>query len=278
MDIKWIYTDQGDGEDNEDVVGYEKNTAWVIDGASEVFDEHYFSQKNDVLWLVERLNKKLSRYVDDKLSLEEILKLSVGSIRRELTEEGIELSKIEEYKLPSFTIAMVRKKKNRIEYYILGDCSIVINVENYVKSYTDQRIKKFSTINKTKFNEINNSQKYSKRKEIQIYRDTRKYMNKIDGYWIGSIDGKGISNGISGTIIFNKSIQILCFTDGLLEAFESLNIAKYNQEIFDEKKLKDIIEKLRNMQNADRNRIKNPRVKIKDDLSLILLEGCEEDE
>ena len=61
--MKNIYSfcKKGDNLKNEDVFGYCDNYAWVIDGATDVFERKILGIEHDVAWYVNKLTDELKK-------------------------------------------------------------------------------------------------------------------------------------------------------------------------------------------------------------------------
>lgn len=271
VNVEFVYSEKGDGEYNEDIVGYHQDTYWVIDGATGLFENTYIDDKNDVVWMVNMLNNYLPRYVDDTKSLGDILKDALRGIYEVALDKRPNISKIEGYKLPTFAITLFRfnrlKSPKEFEYLILGDCSIIFSVDGGVEYETDKGIERFRLINKEKTKLFEGDvDKHTKIKDV--YRGTRKLLNTPEGYYIGSIDGKGVDKAVVGSRTYTK-IKVLAFTDGFLGAF--------NQQFTSDKNLslniiRGKINDLRNEESYLKSMSEDSVRKISDDLTLILVE------
>ena len=59
MKVLLSFSQKGDGAVNEDVCGFTEDSAWVIDGATDVFNINALGKENEVNWYVNELNKLL---------------------------------------------------------------------------------------------------------------------------------------------------------------------------------------------------------------------------
>lgn len=194
---------------NEDICGHNNNYAWVIDGATPLFPETI-----KVSDYVSALSRELSILTTHPCmkSLEEILKQAVSNVR------CLYPAHCEEYESPHFAIAFIKADKSAVDYYLLGDCKLMLS-NGGTTTYEDVRIKPFAEKNR-------------KVKTKQQYQDTRKLANTPDGYPIGSYSGRGLSNGYTGSIAINKRAEIMLYSDGF-DTYEDKN------DIFTAKDAKD---------------------------------------
>lgn len=259
MKIIYAYSKPGSKKANEDIYGYIKNFAFVIDGATDVFNEKNIRKNNEVAWYVNQLKRKLISKYSENLKLSEILNVSIKELYDKILSK-VDISKIKEYKLPTFSIAMIRTLDKGFEYYILGDSCISYMKKNKCKIISDTRINKFVKYNRRQI-KLN---KYSSEK---TYQKTRKQANARNGYPIGSIRGTSIKLGKTGEIKSNSSI--LMFTDGILDY---VTIKKNNiNELFN---IKTINKEINNINYFYNNNIiykKSGRPKLNDDKTILLI-------
>lgn len=270
MNIEFLHSEKGDGNYNEDIIGFHNNTYWIIDGSTSLSDNNYFSNQ-DVLWLVKLMNDKLSQYT--YLSLEDMMYQSLEEIRHEAKLKNKDYLDIDKYKLPTFAISLFRVTDEGMDYYILADCSIIVSIDDEIKYITDDRITKFSVMNKEKIKSLSDDDDDIENKVKDVIIDTRKKMNTKDNYYVGSLDGVGLPYAIKGSLK-GKVNKILSFSDGFLRAF--------NNKFEDEKNLNlNIVKgKLHDLRIEEKyikerlNEESSKKVKkVSDDVSIILLEN-----
>lgn len=259
---------KGDGIENEDEFGFSDNTFWVIDGASDLFGLNLFNSNDDVAFYVRTLSKKIKECMNDQDELSKILLNSIYATNEFL---GLQVEKYEDYKLPSFAILIGRIVEGICEYYILGDCFLAVYEKDGVRKYTDNRLIQFTRNNREGVRRLIEEGLLTQSSEKGVFIETRKCMNKKDGYWIGSPDGKGVEHGIYGKIQLSSDAKILGFTDGFAEAFDVFEIDSLEDLDASEEGIAKTVSTLRSMQDEDFCR-SIVRVRSKDDLTYILIE------
>lgn len=269
------YTEKGTAQQNEDIVGIYQNVAWVIDGATPLFKKHFFSSENDVVWVVQQLNKWLPQFIDDRLSLQEILVHTVQQVQKEARGIYGKLDEVQEYELPTFTIILARIIDQQLEYYVLGDCGMLVETTGGVEYITDKRIEVFSQRNKQAIKRLQSISDRAERESrvLEALQNTRKLLNKEEGYWVGSIDGKGIPHGLSGKLAIEPENRALCFSDGYASLFELYQLIRWKDFSFEEAAIQQTIREVRRTEAEDHACTLFPRPKVSDDLTVILLEN-----
>lgn len=269
MQILSKYSEKGDGVENEDAIGHKDNCFWVIDGATDLFKLNLFGVNDDIAYYVEKLNLYISETAEKDKSLSDII---YEAIKRTNMALKISNTIYEAYKMPNFAIMMVRLDQGKCEYFVLGDCTLQIRNKKCIVEITDTRIAEFSKQNRIFLEKLKKKGELNDRNELSIYQKTRQCINNENGYWIGTVDAKGIDKAIQGEIELDRNAVLLGCTDGLMEAFDTFKIATVSDQIFDKIYLDDLVRKLRKCQNQDEGR-KHIRTRKRDDVSYILVKG-----
>ena len=267
MEKIYEYCKKGNGKYNEDVVGSTSNIACVIDGATDVFlDEH---KELDGI-----VNRYVNLLIDNviKCSTQEKDVCSIVSLAIDLTYEQLNkmfvIDNYGEYELPTFSIACIKENCDSYEFMILGDCYILIRDREHVTMFNDERIIKFSQHNRDTLRRLKLDPR-SDSSSINGYKSTRKKANSIDCDPIGSVSGKGIKNAITGKVSKNRVSDILIYSDGFVDYFESGKIEK--KQLFDRFRLKKIVKESEDYYENNDIYMKQLRPKQMDDKTIILL-------
>ena len=256
MEILYDLTLSGSAErKNEDTYGHYNNYAWVIDGATNVFNTQIFNH-NDTAYMVERINESIidQLKLNSNQSIQSVLLNALKRLESDIKASYPDYFSQPSYQQVSFTIAMIRVMSSTVEYYILGDCTLVTSDQTMV---TDTRIRTFSNDNTKKLSQgIENRQ--------QIFQSTRKKMNTPSGYWVGSIDGCGIKHGIEG--VLGKNQKLALYTDGfedLLNNFSFQEEVIFNQFEWIEQSL---------ILREEKSSMKEELYGKKDDLTILIIQ------
>lgn len=258
MKILKMETHKGSREYNADIIGHDNNMYYVCDGSTAVFDDHKFYEHGDLLEYMRLLNKNIK----DSDSLSNSFKEAIRLSNKEFASD-LELSKYQEWELPTYTIASIRETNETIEYYILCDTLIsILYKDGTVENIEDRRldpVKEISRGNRRKIKEDNTIDEETRKKLIlENEQNTRMKANQDGtGFIVGSTKVESIVPGYKG--IINKDLidKILLCSDGFYDSEESMPHTKEDFEL--ENVTKRVEEKL----NHD----------VRDDLSVILLQN-----
>lgn len=264
---------------NEDVFNIVENAAWVIDGATGLTNKRITDFKSDAQWYASRWNSYLTENINSNSDINEIIKEGITFIKKEY--EGFKgFDKLSELDYPCAAIALIRIKNNKIEYYVLGDSSLVYKCDggNTSEIY-DKHLEELevSILNKIKAvkREKNINMLEAKAYCLEEIKNTRMLKNTNEGYWILELDEQAADHAICGSIDAQNNIKVFMTSDGFSQYYDTINIAENCEEFLDLAEANDmntLCEKLRLEQDKDSLCNKYPRLKKSDDATLVYLE------
>ena len=253
---------------NEDTYGYNNNTFWVIDGATDIFNDKYLSEISDVQWIVQKLNYALKEK-SLLISLKEMLRAAIENVRAEALKTSPVISTIPLNQLPTFSICCVRINKNNLEYLCIGDCSLFCSNCPSTR-YSDLRILPFHyQVNEVKEKYKNNPNEYN----IHVFekvREIKRFINIEDGYWIGTLDPNVVGKSVEGRIDINQGDRFLLCSDGFRPSLDEANLISFSpNDIFNEKSVNELI---KNQIFSEKKYQSQTGINISDDKTILLVE------
>lgn len=273
--FKDILTKGGKSDkENEDCVYLCDDFGFVMDGATGLLKENITNCVSDAKWYVEEFKNFLIKNLKTKKNLKEIMKDGIRYVSN--TYNNIEGATSVKSK-PSSGIALFRKNENNIEYFILGDCQLIIkDKKNIITKLQLNDLPKLDNIN------IGRMVKIAKEKNINVIDarplindylvETRLTQNTNNGYWILSDDINAVDHALHGTLNLKDIKQIIGLTDGFSQLYEVFKVFTYEElvNLINNKKisLNNLYDTLFTLQENDSNCNRYPRFKIRDDASI----------
>ena len=206
---------KGVGKYNNDIINNIDNFYYVMDGATSLFNDNIFSNKSDLYEYMQSLKRNISNC--DNI---------VNSIKNGIIKTNKDIYNImdiEEYILPTFTIAAVKEYSNYIEFYLLCDCLIsILYKDGLIENVWDDRYTLFKKKYKKNLQDIDNLNLNvfeTFKLKRPIWEEMRKFANKDNGYPVGSTRETSIDKGIIKKINKDKIDKILICSDGLYSEF-----------------------------------------------------------
>lgn len=273
--FKDILTKGGKSDnENEDCVYLCDDFGFVMDGATGLLKENITNCVSDAKWYVEEFKNFLIKNLKTKKNLKEIMKDGIRYVSN--TYNNIEGATSVKSK-PSSGIALFRKNENNIEYFILGDCQLIIkDKKDIITKLQLNDLPKLDNIN------IGRMVKIAKEKNINVIDarplindylvETRLTQNTNNGYWILSDDINAVDHALHGTLNLKDIKQIIGLTDGFSQLYEVFKVFTYEElvNLINNKKisLDNLYDTLFTLQENDSNCNRYPRFKIRDDASI----------
>ena len=268
---------KGSGEYNEDIVRLCKYGAWILDGSTGLNKKNLISKESDAKWYVSWWDKYLYENINKDKSLKTIVCEGIENIKQEYlsTLAGIRLEKLD---MPSASVAIVKFYKDKVEYFLLGDCTIVINDTNENIILKDDGVCKFDNMIFEKMKKLNNNNKslsVKDKKDILLpyIIENRLKKNSEEGYWILEFDELAVEKSMHDYISINDELKLIISSDGFSCAYDRYNIFSVENiiQIVEENGIEYVNDKVRKLEHEDKNGLIFPRFKESDDSSCAYL-------
>ena len=268
---------KGSGEYNEDIVRVCKYGAWILDGSTGLNKKNLISKESDAKWYVSWGDKYLYENINKDKSLKTIVCEGIENIKQEYlsTLAGIRLEKLD---MPSASVAIVKFYKDKVEYFLLGDCTIVINDTNENIILKDDGVCKFDNMIFEKMKKLNNNNKslsVKDKKDILLpyIIENRLKKNSEEGYWILEFDELAVEKSMHDYISINDELKLIISSDGFSCAYDRYNIFSVENiiQIVEENGIEYVNDKVRKLEHEDKNGLIFPRFKESDDSSCAYL-------
>ena len=277
--IKYL-SKQGDKiKPNEDKITIIDGAAWVLDGATGITGKKITEKETDALWYVEKINNYLINNINSSKSLKDIMKSAIREVKENYnTYEGYK--NLDEVDYPCAAIALVRFNNKELEYYVMGDCTLIYKekdekaveiVDKRIIELVDRILDSIEKVSKEKEVSILEARKYCDNEVL----DVRKMKNRSNGYWILELNEEAIDNGLYGKIDISKEVSISLTSDGFSQYYDTFNLAEGYSEfinIVKETNIDDLYNNLYLSQEEDSKCNNYPRLKKRDDSSIVYFE------
>ena len=258
---------------NEDAVYACDKFGFVIDGATGLLKENVSNMPSDAQWFSQTLKEYLIQNLPNyTLSVQDIMKNAILEIDRRYNQfNGAENVKSK----PSAGIALFRLNNNFLEYFILGDCSLIVrDNQNQINHLKLDDLTKLDNIN------INKMKTIAKQKGINVIDargfinddlvKTRLSQNTNQGYWIVSDNPEAVNHAFCGKIPVSNLTQLIGLSDGFSQIYDTFGYYTKEQLLKNlcTTPIEDIYKILWNLQEEDKHCNEHPRFKIRDDASI----------
>ena len=266
------------GPINEDRAGAAGDLAWVIDGATDVVDAPLTSYPTDASWIAETLDTQLRDPATVAATDLALLPATLAPRLETAFQRVAKRQPIGRQEHPSASGLIVRAKDTRLEYVVVGDCSLVLRTTNGAKRVGVDDSDAGDVWVAKAVREIHGQ--YSDALPDQVrerlwphLRSARSAMNESDGYGVFSLTPppakfvKAGSEAVTGTLV-------LLATDGLMRLVDVFR--RYTVETLLEaasrRGLSALLMEVRSLESADEYCREFPRAKCHDDATGLLVE------
>lgn len=271
--VSFLSDKNPDKEKNEDLIGLCGNVFWLLDGAT--LPTYMLSSKSSITSYdyVQNLNHAILQILQmgqETLSLKDIVKMSIENLLKDNSSIAA-----------SSTIAMVRVNPHSIEYFVLGDSSLLIQANSVTLHITDQRLELIGTDIRKKINSLlqaghgfqSSEVEKWKRQLIELELVNR---NKPNGYYIASTFPGATDRAFVGEKRLNEEKwKVVLMSDGasqLVNTFYKIRDWEQFVHQIQPASLKKTIQQIRELENNDPNGQQYPRFRKHDDTSILLIE------
>ncbi len=261
---------------NDDVVGHQGNSAWVIDGATDLCDEPLVDPESDAAWLANLIGRWLTRHP---------LPPRLGDIIPALTQDAAdEFAKqrsrppVERFEHPSAAGLILRLDGTELEYLALGDCSLVVessggDVVRYGVGDDTGDAGLADRLSDMGSDATNDGRATIDREGLMpILRDGRRRMNLAPGYGVFSITAPPSEHVVTERVQVATGTRLLLASDGfmrLVDVFQAYSLAGLIECAF-ARGIPAMVDELRTMEREDAAGHRFPRAKCHDDASALL--------
>ena len=274
MIIKETYSIKGNSNVNEDRIGCFKNYIWLMDGVTCLSDSKT-GELSDSKWFVDKFSEVLVQNLDDSKGLKEILKETVIKTY-EAYRTATNYQVIEKNQYPSSSLIIIRQKGSQLEYYLLGDSTLIIKNGQEAIHLTQDTLGEFEKVILQKINHTRISQNISfeearKAHALEILAK-RSHRNEEGGYYILSFEQNALDYGKQGELEILQPLHFLIMSDGFSRYLDLFNRVENSFEFIEnvlERGLSTIGKELYEIEEYDHECTRYLRFKKRDDTTCI---------
>lgn len=258
------------GQLDEDRAGRKHDAAWVLDGATPVRASEAGTPQSGAVQLVAHADAALRRCLDAP-TVRDAVRASLVDVRESFFVDWAAAfpGRPDRTLLPSACLAFVRVGERagglQLEHLLLGDASIVVHGAGGTvvvggDEGLDQEQRHLAAVGAGQALEAR-------------LRERRATMNTPDGYWIYADEPAAADHALSGTVPVAEGDLVLLASDGFARLVDMFG--RYDWPALLETAVADgldaLVDELRAVERADRDRTRFPRIKRSDDATAVLL-------
>ncbi|MGB8370976.1 MAG: hypothetical protein ACLPYZ_10975 [Limisphaerales bacterium] len=191
----------------------------------------------------------------------------------------VDFENVDPIDLPSCSIALLRFNGHFCEYFVLGDCSIVVAPNQAASTVvTDRRVSVFDQAVVNEMTVYLKDSNYNYQDALQAVfpslQANRRKKNKQDGYWILEFDPAALTHAILGQVPVDSAGATLLMTDGFAQAWDTFRLEDSPKTLLKRVQrtgLRSVYAELLAAVERDPNCRHFPRLKPLDDAAAVLV-------
>lgn len=274
-----------DSVPNEDAAGCGEGAAWVLDGATGLAEHRLLPGLTDAAWLVGRYDALLRERADrTQVALRDLIGGLIGEVAASFDAARVR-GAAERHELPSAGLALVRCADGALEFARLGDCrAILASPDGGVVSTAHSPLARLDGRVVERMRALRDSGEVRTHAQARSavrddLRANRALLNTPHGYWVLGTQPEAASHMEVGTLPLARGGQTrgLLVSDGFYRLVDTFGACRDDAELLRRSwdlGPEEMLKRLRAIEDADPECEAYPRLKPKDDASMVLFEAA----
>lgn len=187
---------------NEDLVWTDDGAAIVLDGATGLTDRTFTDRESDGQWYVETLTEEIEKRIYDNSPLSDVVATAIDNLATRY-DKLTGTTTLEEHEIPSAAGVIFRWTNDELEYFVLGDCSLVVQTSDEIIPIIgdgprdlDQRVVDEMVTIREQREEISYQELRAQVQPLLIKH--RKMKNQPNGYWALGLNADAVTHAKRG--------------------------------------------------------------------------------
>lgn len=250
---------------NEDAVGAGEDFLFVIDGATNLSGRNYMDTQSDARWFALQTAGLLREMLaDEKGTLSDLVRGAMERVLHRWTGP--------EEAMPTASAAIWRCRGDKVELFQLGDCgasleradgSVLVWRERFLARLDEAALEQMTAHRE----QTGCTMEEARRWATPILQKHRAMHNRPDGYWVLDPTGAGIAHARTAELPAGECRSICAYSDGfaqLMQFVPQWDGAALHRQVM-EQGAQALLDRLYDMQEQDREMLRVPRFKLRDD-------------
>lgn len=265
---------------NEDVATICDSAAWVLDASSGLTGRNYTGSATDGVWFVTAWDAFLRRNVGRlDLPLSSLMAQGLAEVTAQYSQVT-GAKEIDPVDRPSCAVAVVRFNPGSWDYFVLGDCSVIVAQMGIpTKILSDRRVADFDrqVIDEmaAALKDTNCHYREAHEKVRPRLQANRRRKNSLSGYWILEFSADALTHAVTGRIENSAAGEMLLMTDGFAQIWDTFQLETSPENLLaraSRSGLADAYAQLKAEAAKDADCRRYPRIKPLDDAAAVLIQ------
>lgn len=172
---------------------------------------------------------------------------------------------------PAAAIGIVQFLENRIRYLVLGDVTIVVDVDDAEHVISDDRLGKVNVALLSEVNGLTNDLPDKEAALVRMKHAELVVRNKVGGYWVAAADPTVVRQAMTGDFALANVRRVAVLTDGVARAVDLFCVYEWRDVMatLSSEGPHALIRQVRAIEQSDPVGKRWPRNKVSDDATVI---------
>jgi Protein phosphatase 2C len=253
---------------NEDFVAATPDAVVLLDGAGTPIGSES-GCAHGVAWFVRRLGTTLlaSMTRDDGSNLIECLASSIGEVRS-LHADTCDL---EHPGSPSATVVALRVRDEAIDYLVLADSVLVLDLSTELRVITDDHEAQIGRQFRARMDAWPNGTPEHEKAQREYVESLRAHRNRPGGFWVASNAPEAATQALTGSVPRTQVHAAAVFSDGASRLVDRFGLAIWDDVLktLDMHGPGELLRQVREAEKSDPSGSRWPRGKVHDDATVV---------
>jgi hypothetical protein len=250
---------------NEDYAAISTNIAVVVDGLTARVDT---GCRHGVPWFARQLGGAVIRHAE--LELHAALRAAIQDVADshrmtcDLTHPGT----------PAAMIAIVKLAADHLQFLVLGDVTLLLDMAAGLTVVTDQRVRRTALAERAEADSHPIGSADKRAALLRMKRSEMAVRNTPGGYWVATTEPAVVEHGIGGSVDTSQLRRLAMLTDGAARLVETFRKLEWSAllELLGTSGPRELLRQTRRFEECDRFGTMWPRNKQSDDATAIYME------
>ena len=218
-----LATQAAPGHANEDFTAASDSVAVLLDGAT-IPDAATMACSHSTAWFTRQIGTRIFQRLT--LDPDQAITDCVADAIKTFAEFHGETCDISHSSHPSTTVVALREAARAVEYFVLGDSTLVLDTRAQPLVITDRRLEHVQPALREHVRTAQRETPEYSAARLALLDAERRARNTTDGYWIASADPSAAYHAITGLLAPDELRRALLLSDGasvIVDRFELLS-------------------------------------------------------
>lgn len=261
-------TAPGSSKANEDAHFSSSTAVIVLDGLSSPSDLPH-GCTHGTPWFVHQLGSEMLALLgDSSRSMRAALRMAIEAVNEKHPDCIRNLAAV-----PASTVASVRIGAQELEYLVLSDNALVLDIDGTIETISDTRVSEVATeeVAATLSAPAGSTErKLALSRLVQVQRELR---NTTEGYWVAAASPEAADHAVTGSVDLRMLRRAALLTDGASRLVDLFGASSWKQllDVLADEGPAGLIARTRAAEATDPDGVRWPRYKRSDDAAAAYL-------